>query len=78
MPRGCPGGGGGGWAPLELTDALWPLSHVLYFDLKGHSGVMRSVYYNSCCFCLATAVLMYFVAFGSGLVWLISADPVTV
>ena len=22
MPRGCPGEGGGGWAPLELIDAL--------------------------------------------------------
>ena len=22
MPRGCPGGGGGGWAPLELIDAI--------------------------------------------------------
>ena len=22
MPRGCPGRGGGGWAPLELIDAL--------------------------------------------------------
>ena len=22
MPHGCPGGGGVGWAPLELTDAL--------------------------------------------------------
>ena len=43
--------------------------HVLYFDLKGHF---------SCCFCLATVVLIPFVIFGSGLVWLMSVRPVTV
>ena len=33
---------------------------------------------SSCCFCLATVVLIPFVIFGSGLVWLMSGRPVTV
>ena len=41
--------------------------------MKGHS-----IYMTSCCFCLATVVLMPFVAFCSGLVWLISVCLVTV
>ena len=62
----------------ELCASHWTkpcakLSHVLYFYLKGHS-----IYMTSCCFCLATVVLMPFVAFCSGLVWLISVCLVTV
>ena len=48
-------------------------SHVLYFDLKGHS-----IYMTSRCFSLTTVVLMPFVAFCLGLVWLISVCLVTV
>ena len=30
MPRSCPGGWGGGWAQVELTDALiWKLDYVV-------------------------------------------------
>ena len=36
------------------------------------SGFFCSIYLTSCCFCLATVVLMPFVAIGSGFVWLIS------
>ena len=36
MPQGCPGGGGGmGWALLELTDAL-PSDCYLKCPLQGH------------------------------------------
>ena len=52
--------------------------HVLYFDLKGHFWIMCSVYKTSCCFCLATVVLIPFVVFVSGLVWFMSVLPVTV
>ena len=48
-------------------------SPVLYFDLK-----CLSIYMTSCCFYLATVVLMPFVAFCSGLVWLILVCLVTV
>ena len=56
------------------------MSHVLYFDLKGHAWVlcMCSIYLTSCCFSLATVVLMPFVAIGSGFVWLISVCLATV
>ena len=37
-----------------------------------------SIYLTSCCFCLATVVLMPFVAIGSGFVWLISVCLATV
>ena len=49
---------------------------VFYFDRKGHSWVTRSV--TCSCFPSATVVRMPFVAFGSGLVWLISVRSVTV
>ena len=55
----------------QSTKQCAKLSHVLYFDLKG-----RSIYMTL--FCLATVVLMPFVAFCSGLVWLISVCLVTV
>ena len=57
----------------DLRDSHWTMPCVLYFDLKGHS-----IYMTSCRFCLATVVLMPFVAFCSGLVWLISVCLVTV
>ena len=31
MPRGLPGGGGGGWAVLELTGTLHPFDLQIFF-----------------------------------------------
>ena len=42
------------------------------------SKVILSIFMTSCCFCFVTVVLMPFVAFCSGLVWLISVCLVTV
>ena len=56
----------------DLRDSHWT-KPVLYFDLK-----CLSIYMTSYCFYLATVVLMPFVAFCSGLVWLISVCVVTV
>ena len=63
---------------LEDLNCVMVTEHILYFDLKGHFWVMRSVYKTSCCFCLATVVLIPFAVFGSGLVRLMSVRPVTV
>ena len=54
------------------------MSHVLYSDLKGHFWVLCSIYLTSCCLCLATVVLMLFLAIGSGFVWLILVCLATV
>ena len=40
--------------------------------------LISKVILTSCCFCLATVVLMPFVAFSLGLVWFISVRVVTV
>ena len=50
------------------------LSHVLYFDIKGHFWVTSAAFIA----CSATVVLIPVEAFYLGLVWLVSVRPVTV
>ena len=64
-------------ATRELTNCL-PDKIPDVFGRSIYFWVLCSIYLTSCCFCLATVVLMPFVAFGSGFVWLISVCLVTV
>ena len=50
------------------------LSHVLYFDIKGHFWVTSAAFIA----CSATVVLIPVESFYLGLVWLVSVRPVTV